>query len=169
MEKLMDHYGNVAAERKLRTPGSQRCPAGRFVLVAGVGGVGGGANDCSALVLHATAASRLVAASELEHGKLRLASSKRRRARVTEDGGGVRAADRVLQRPSSKRCPARVTEDCGGVRAADCMLQLPSSNVRGRVSGSVAEAGGGVRAADGNLPLPSRRFMTPEVGRSWRY
>ncbi|KAE8957983.1 hypothetical protein PF011_g30943 [Phytophthora fragariae] len=37
------------------------------------------------------------------------------------------------------------------------------------VSGSVAEAGGGVRAADGNLPLPSRRFMTPEVGRSWRY
>ncbi|KAE9055450.1 hypothetical protein PF006_g32959, partial [Phytophthora fragariae] len=46
-------------------------------------------------------ASRLVAASALEHGKLRL--------------------------PSSKRCPARVTEDCGGVRAADCRLQLPSS------------------------------------------
>ncbi|KAE9158548.1 hypothetical protein PF004_g31843 [Phytophthora fragariae] len=88
----------------------------------------------------------------------------RRRARVTEDGGGVRAADRVLQLPSSKRCPARVTEYCGGVRAADCMLQLPSSK-----SDSVAEAGGGVRAADGNLPLPSRRFMTPEVGRSWRY
>ncbi|KAE8952495.1 hypothetical protein PR001_g33272, partial [Phytophthora rubi] len=37
------------------------------------------------------------------------------------------------------------------------------------VSGSVAEAGGSVRAADGNLPLPSRLFMTPEVGRSWRY
>ncbi|KAE8953003.1 hypothetical protein PR001_g33059, partial [Phytophthora rubi] len=37
------------------------------------------------------------------------------------------------------------------------------------VCGSVAEAGGGVRAADGNLPLLSRRFMTPEVGRSWRY
>ncbi|KAE9159125.1 hypothetical protein PF005_g32160 [Phytophthora fragariae] len=97
---------------------------------------------------------------------------QRRRVRVTEDDGGVRAADRVLQLPSSKRCPARVNEDCGGVRAADCMLQLPSSKVRGRwwrVSGSVAEAGGGVRAADGNLPLPSRRFMTPEVGRSWRY
>ncbi|KAE8961244.1 hypothetical protein PR002_g29964 [Phytophthora rubi] len=47
------------------------------------------------------------------------------------------------------------------------MLQLPRSKVR--VSGSVAEAGGGVRAADGNLPLPSRLFMTPEVGRSWRY
>ncbi|KAE9266136.1 hypothetical protein PF008_g31681 [Phytophthora fragariae] len=78
------------------------------------------------------AASRLVAASELEHGKLRLASSKRRRVRVTEDDGGVRAADRVLQLPSSKRCPARVTEYCGGVRAADCMLQLPSSKVRGR-------------------------------------
>ncbi|KAE9204226.1 hypothetical protein PF005_g13873 [Phytophthora fragariae] len=164
MEKLTDHYGTWSGERRawltliLRfcilqgtmprnvTPGSKRRPAGRFVLVGGVHGVGGGANGCSALVLHATAASRLVAASELEHGKLRLASSK--------------------------RCPARVTEDCGGVRAADCMLQLPSSKVRGRwwrVSGSVAEAGGGVRAADGKLPLPSRRFMTPEVGRSWRY
>ncbi|KAE9349418.1 hypothetical protein PR003_g5892 [Phytophthora rubi] len=87
------------------------------------------------------ASGSVVAASELEHGKLRLASSK--------------------------RCPARVTEDCGGVRAADCMLQLPRSKVR--VSGSVAEAGGSVRAADGNLPLPSRLFMTPEVGRSWRY
>ncbi|KAE9268681.1 hypothetical protein PR003_g31363 [Phytophthora rubi] len=163
MEKLMDHYGNDAAERnarkqaasgsvvaaselehgKLRLASSKRrrgwwrrpissmasCgwPAARFVGVGGVHGVGGGANDCSALVLHATAASRLVAASELEHGKLRLASSKRRRARVTEDGGGVRAADRMLQLPSSKRCPARVTEDGGGVRAADCMLQLPSS------------------------------------------
>ncbi|KAE8914149.1 hypothetical protein PF007_g3998 [Phytophthora fragariae] len=73
------------------------------------------------------------------------------------------------------------------------MLRLPSSKVRGHwwrgiaaievltiamcfapmifagVCGSVAEAGGGVRAADGNLPLPSRRFITPEVGRSWRY
>ncbi|KAE9055148.1 hypothetical protein PF007_g9075 [Phytophthora fragariae] len=37
------------------------------------------------------------------------------------------------------------------------------------VCGSVTEAGGGVRAADGNLPLLNRRFMTPEVGRSWRY
>ncbi|KAE9160572.1 hypothetical protein PF004_g31134 [Phytophthora fragariae] len=111
----------------------------------------------------------MVAASEFEHGKRRLASSKRCRARVTEGGGGVRAADRMLQLPSSKRSPVRVTEDCGGVRAADCMLQLPSSKVRDRVSGSVAEAGGGVRAADGNLPLSSRRFMTPEVGRSWRY
>ncbi|KAE8978544.1 hypothetical protein PF011_g23194 [Phytophthora fragariae] len=45
MEKLMDHYGNVAAERKLRTPGSKRRPAGRFVLVGGVHGVGGGTND----------------------------------------------------------------------------------------------------------------------------
>ncbi|KAE9034764.1 hypothetical protein PR001_g9599, partial [Phytophthora rubi] len=26
MEKFMDHYGNVAAKRKLRTPGSKRCP-----------------------------------------------------------------------------------------------------------------------------------------------
>ncbi|KAE9167633.1 hypothetical protein PF005_g28698 [Phytophthora fragariae] len=37
------------------------------------------------------------------------------------------------------------------------------------VSGIVVEAGGGVHAADGKLPLPSRRFMIPEVGRSWRY
>ncbi|KAE9271577.1 hypothetical protein PR003_g30467 [Phytophthora rubi] len=81
------------------------------------------------------ASGSVVAASELEHGKLRLASSKRRRARVTEDGGGVRAADRMLQLPSSKRCPTRVTED-----------------------------GGGVRTADGKLPLPSRRFMTGGAG-----
>ncbi|KAE9263226.1 hypothetical protein PF008_g32415 [Phytophthora fragariae] len=30
-----------------------------------------------------------------------------------------------------QRCPARVTEDDGGVRAADRMLQLPSSKVCG--------------------------------------
>ncbi|KAE8975303.1 hypothetical protein PF005_g5113 [Phytophthora fragariae] len=79
---------------------------------------------------------------------------QRRRARVTEDGGGVRAADRMLQLPSSKRCPR-----CGSHAAA--------AQQQG-VCGSVAEAGGGVRAADCNLPLPSRRFMTPKVGRSWR-
>ncbi|KAE9053440.1 hypothetical protein PF010_g32906 [Phytophthora fragariae] len=44
-------------------------------LFGGVDGVG--ANKCFVLLLHAAAAaSRLVAASELEHGKLRLASSK---------------------------------------------------------------------------------------------
>ncbi|KAE9258956.1 hypothetical protein PF001_g33188 [Phytophthora fragariae] len=55
-----------------------RCgwPAARFVVVGGVHGVGGGADDGSALVLCATAASRLVAACELEHGKRRLANSK---------------------------------------------------------------------------------------------
>ncbi|KAE9270303.1 hypothetical protein PR003_g30874 [Phytophthora rubi] len=79
MEKLMDHYGNVATERKLRTPGSKR-------------------------------------------------------------GGGVRA---------------RAWQAAAGQQQG--------------VSGSVAEVGDGVRTADGNLPLPSRRFMTPEVGRSWRY
>ncbi|KAE8879879.1 hypothetical protein PF003_g36037 [Phytophthora fragariae] len=42
----------------------------------GMHGVGGGANDCSALLLCAAAASRLVAAPALEHGKVRLASSK---------------------------------------------------------------------------------------------
>ncbi|KAE9055227.1 hypothetical protein PF010_g32226 [Phytophthora fragariae] len=31
-----------------------------------------------------------------------------------------------------QRCPARVTEDGGGVRTVDCMLQLPSSKVRDR-------------------------------------
>ncbi|KAE8896494.1 hypothetical protein PF003_g19470 [Phytophthora fragariae] len=52
-------------------------PAARFVVVDGVHAVGGVANEGSVLVLHATAAaSRLVAASELEHGKMRLASSK---------------------------------------------------------------------------------------------
>ncbi|KAE8895893.1 hypothetical protein PF003_g20425 [Phytophthora fragariae] len=51
-------------------------PAARFVVVGGVHGVGGVANECFVLLLHATAASRLVAASDLEHGKLRLASSK---------------------------------------------------------------------------------------------
>ncbi|KAE9347553.1 hypothetical protein PR003_g6876 [Phytophthora rubi] len=35
MEKLMDHYGNVAAERKLRTPGSKRRPAGSGVEAGG--------------------------------------------------------------------------------------------------------------------------------------
>ncbi|KAE8965058.1 hypothetical protein PR002_g28788 [Phytophthora rubi] len=111
-------------------------PAARFVVVWWRSWRGGVANDCSALILHATAASgSVVAASELEHGKMRLASSKRRRARATEDGGGVRAADRMLQLPSSKRCPTRVTED-----------------------------GGGVRTADGKLPLPSRRFMTGGAG-----
>ncbi|KAE8961483.1 hypothetical protein PF005_g29267 [Phytophthora fragariae] len=33
----------------------------------------------------------------------------------------------MLELPSSKRCPARVTEDGGGIRAADRMLRLLSS------------------------------------------
>ncbi|KAE9032451.1 hypothetical protein PR002_g9172 [Phytophthora rubi] len=44
----MDHYGNVAAKRKLRTPGSKRCPEARLVVVAR-GGV-------RARAWHATAA-----------------------------------------------------------------------------------------------------------------
>ncbi|KAE9034972.1 hypothetical protein PR001_g9504 [Phytophthora rubi] len=55
METLMDHYGNVAAERKLRTPGSK-------------------VRGCAAR--QEAASGSVVAASELEHGKLRLASSK---------------------------------------------------------------------------------------------
>ncbi|KAE8897975.1 hypothetical protein PF003_g17778 [Phytophthora fragariae] len=37
-----------------------------------------------------------------------------------------------------QRCPAHVTEDGGGVRAADCILQLPSSKVRGRLVACMA-------------------------------
>ncbi|KAE9268383.1 hypothetical protein PR003_g31464 [Phytophthora rubi] len=103
------------------------------------------------------AASRLVAASALEHGKLRLASSKRRRG--------------WWRRPRSSMAScgwpaASGVEAGGGVRARAWQAAAPQQQ---GVSGSVAEAGGGVRAADGNLPLPSRRFMIPEVGRSWRY
>ncbi|KAE8998722.1 hypothetical protein PR001_g19245 [Phytophthora rubi] len=126
--------GNDAAERNARKQGSwlvaacmalvavltyapywfcvlQRRPAGSGVEAGG--GVRARAWQAAAGQQQAASGS-VVAASELEHGKLRLSRSK--------------------------RCPARVTED-----------------------------GGGVRAADGNLPPPSRRFMTPEVGRSWRY
>ncbi|KAE8954617.1 hypothetical protein PF011_g32049 [Phytophthora fragariae] len=78
-------------------------------------------------------------------------------------------ADGKLRLPTSKQYPAAWPKLVMVSVLADGKLRLPTSKVRGWVSGSVAEAGGGVRAADGNLPLPSRRFMTPEVGRSWRY
>ncbi|KAE9182007.1 hypothetical protein PF004_g24369 [Phytophthora fragariae] len=110
MEKFMDHYGNVAAERKLRTPGSKRRPAGSGV----------------------------------------------------EAGGGVRA--RAWQAAAGQQ---QGSWSFGGVHgvgdvANDCFVLLLGT-------AAAAEAGGGVRAADGNLPLPSRRFVIPEVGRSWRY
>ncbi|KAE8965915.1 hypothetical protein PR001_g28578 [Phytophthora rubi] len=177
MEKFMDHYGNVAAERKLRTPGSERRPAAwwrhpsssmassGWPAASGVEASGGvRARAWQAAAGMQQAASRLVAASELEHGKLRLASSKVPASRLV---AASELEHGKLRLSRSNRCPARVTEDGGGVRAADRMLQLPSSKVR--VCGSVAEAGVGVRAANGNLPLPSRQFKTPEVGRSWRY
>ncbi|KAE8961146.1 hypothetical protein PF011_g29856 [Phytophthora fragariae] len=72
----------------------------------------------------------------------------------------------ILRLPSSKRWPARVIKDGGGVRAH--ARHTAAAQQQG-VSGIVVEAGGGVHAADGKLPLPSRRFMIPEVGRSWRY
>ncbi|KAE8972414.1 hypothetical protein PR001_g26616 [Phytophthora rubi] len=131
------------------------------------------------------ASGSVVTASELEHGKPRLASSKvrgrcwcwwrwwRRYRWIcidfvcysgVEAGGGVRA--RAWQAAAGQQHAAS-----GSVVAASELehskLRLASGKVR--VCGSEAEAGGGVRAADGNLPLPSRRFMTPEVGRSWRY
>ncbi|KAE9004447.1 hypothetical protein PR002_g17059 [Phytophthora rubi] len=71
MEKLMDHYGNVAAERKLRTPGSKvRAASGSVVAASEL------EHGKLRLASSKVPASRLVAASELEHGKLRLASSK---------------------------------------------------------------------------------------------
>ncbi|KAE9199323.1 hypothetical protein PF004_g19303 [Phytophthora fragariae] len=122
MEKLMDHCGTRSGGRR-----AWLTLILRFCILQGTSARNACCARPEASGARQEAASRLVAASELEHGKLRLASSKRRRARVTEDGGGVRAADRTLQLPSSKRCPARVTEDGGGVRAADRMLRLPSS------------------------------------------
>ncbi|KAE9086855.1 hypothetical protein PF007_g20603 [Phytophthora fragariae] len=87
----MDHCGTWSGGRRawltliLRfcilqgtSPRNASCarPEARFVVGGGMHDVGGVANDRSALVLCATAAARLVAASALEHGKLRLASSK---------------------------------------------------------------------------------------------
>ncbi|KAE9268164.1 hypothetical protein PR003_g31539, partial [Phytophthora rubi] len=159
--------------------------------------------------LCATAASRLVAASALEHGKLRLPSSKRRQgwwrrprssmascgspaASGVKAGGGVRA--RAWQAAAPQQQAVSGTRDRRWWRRprrgshAAAPQQQAVSGTRDRrlwrrprrglhaaapqqqgVSGSVTEAGGGIRAADGNLPLPSRRFMTSEVGRSWRY
>ncbi|KAE8999363.1 hypothetical protein PR003_g17153 [Phytophthora rubi] len=74
----MDHYENVAAERKLRTSGSKRRR-------------GWWQRPSSSMASCGWPAARFVV---------------RRRARVTEDGGGVRAADCMLQLPSGKRCPA---------------------------------------------------------------
>ncbi|KAE8982326.1 hypothetical protein PR001_g23761 [Phytophthora rubi] len=207
-------------------------PEARFVVGGGVHGVGGVANDRSALVLCATAApgrkrrrgwwrrprssmascgwpaasgveagggvrarawqaaagqqqaaSRLVAASALEHGKLRLASSKVRgrlvvcMALVTSLTIASSCFCVLRRRRGWWRRPRSSMASCGwpaasgveaggGVRARAWQAAAPQQQ---GVSGSVAEAGGGVRAADGNLPLPSRRFMIPEVGRSWRY
>ncbi|KAE9180884.1 hypothetical protein PF005_g16200 [Phytophthora fragariae] len=110
MEKFMDHYGNVAAERKLRTPGSKRRPAGRFVVVWW-------------RAWRWWRRERWICIAFACYSGV-------------EAGGGVRA---------------RAWQAAAGQQQA------------------AAEAGGGVRAADGNLPLPSRRFVIPEVGRSWRY
>ncbi|KAE9274125.1 hypothetical protein PR003_g29705 [Phytophthora rubi] len=76
MEKFMDHYGNVAAERKLRTPGSKvrALPSSKRRTAA-----------------WRRLRSRLVATSELEHGKLRLPRSKRGSVGAPEVAGGVRA------------------------------------------------------------------------------
>ncbi|KAE9214943.1 hypothetical protein PF004_g14892 [Phytophthora fragariae] len=127
MEKLMDHYGNVAAERKLRTPGSKRRPAGRFVLVAAPGSV-------------AASASRLVVASALAHGMLRLAAGFGWSAEIR---GGVHD---MLQ------CyPAQSGDEAGGVlQAADAKLRTSCS--------SGDEAGGDVQAADAKLWLHGCRI-----------
>ncbi|KAE8953092.1 hypothetical protein PR002_g32491 [Phytophthora rubi] len=71
MEKLMDHYGNDAAERNAR----KQAASGSVVAASEL--EHGKLRLASSKVRGP--ASRLVAASDLEHGKLRLASSKRRR------------------------------------------------------------------------------------------
>ncbi|KAE9168194.1 hypothetical protein PF004_g28583 [Phytophthora fragariae] len=129
------------------------------------------------------ASGSVVAASELEHAKLRLTRSKRRRgwwrrpsssmascgwpaASGVEAGGGVRA--RAWQAVAGQQQAVSGTRDRRWWRRPRRGFHAAAPQQQG-VSGSVAVASGGVRAADGNLPLPSRRFMTPEVGRSWRY
>ncbi|KAE8961320.1 hypothetical protein PF011_g29794 [Phytophthora fragariae] len=83
-----------------------------------------------------------------------------------EAGGGVRA--RAWQAAAPQQQAVSGTRDRRLWRRPRRGLQAAAPQQQG-VSGSVTEAGGIVRAADGNLPLPSRRFMTSEVGRSWRY
>ncbi|KAE9347552.1 hypothetical protein PR003_g6877 [Phytophthora rubi] len=117
-------------------------PAARFVVVAGVGGV---ANDGSVLILNATAAS---------------CTRDRRWWRRPRRGSHAAAPQQQAAWQKLVMASALAHSNCG-CPAASCVVV--------GVSGSVAEAGGGVRAAGGNLPLPSRRFITPEVGRSWRY
>ncbi|KAE8891821.1 hypothetical protein PF003_g24402 [Phytophthora fragariae] len=86
---------------------------------------------------------------------------------VAEAGDGVRA--RGWQAAAAHQQGARLLVTCiAAIEVLTIAMCFAPMTFVG-VSGSVAEAGGGVRAADGNLPLPSRRFMTPEVGRSWRY
>ncbi|KAE8896738.1 hypothetical protein PF003_g19468 [Phytophthora fragariae] len=101
-------------------------PAARFVVVDGVHGVGGIANEGSVLVLHATAASgSVVAASELEHGKLRLASSKVRGRRWR---GGVANEGSVLVLHASAAASRLVAAS----ELEHGKLRLASSKVRGR-------------------------------------
>ncbi|KAE9012505.1 hypothetical protein PR002_g14784 [Phytophthora rubi] len=102
MEKLMHHCGNVAAERKLRTPGCKRCPVASSVRQqAAPGSV-------------AVSASRLVAASVLAHGMLRTSCSS-----GDEAGGVVQAADAKLR---TSCCSG---DEAGGVgQAAEAKLQL---------------------------------------------
>ncbi|KAE9164637.1 hypothetical protein PF004_g29763 [Phytophthora fragariae] len=83
-----------------------------------------------------------------------------------EAGGGVRA--RAWQAAAGQQQAVSGTRDRRWWRRPRRGPHAATAQQQG-VCGSVAEAGGGVRAADGNLPLPSRRFITPEVGRSWRY
>ncbi|KAE9229293.1 hypothetical protein PF002_g13337 [Phytophthora fragariae] len=130
MEKLMDHYGNVASERFLRTPGSKQ------------------------------------RRGWWRRPRSSMASCGSPAASGVEAGGGVRA--RAWQAAAPQQQAVSGTRDRRLWRRPRRGLQAAAPQQQG-VSGSVTEAGGIVRAADGNLPLPSRRFMTSEVGRSWRY
>ncbi|KAE9263192.1 hypothetical protein PR003_g33244, partial [Phytophthora rubi] len=136
---------------------------------------GGGVRDRAwqAAAPQQQAASRLVAASELEHGKLRLASSKRRQgwwrrprssmascgspaASGVKAGGGVRARAwqaAAGQQQAASRLVAASELEHGKLRLASSKRRQgwwrrPRSSMAscGSPAASSVEAGGGVRA-----------------------
>ncbi|KAE9005397.1 hypothetical protein PR001_g17462 [Phytophthora rubi] len=142
MEKLMDHYGNVAAERKLRTPGSKRRPAGRFVLVGGVHGGDGGFGWCAEVRggVHDMLQCYPAQSGNEVGGVLQAADAKLRTSCSSgnEAGGVLQAADAKLRTSCSSG------DEAGGVvQAADAKLRTSCS--------SGDEAGGVVQAADAKL------------------
>ncbi|KAE8981186.1 hypothetical protein PR002_g23902 [Phytophthora rubi] len=159
MEKLMDHYGNVAAERKLRTPGSKRRPAGSRVRGNEVGGVLQAAdaklrtscssgNEAGGVLQAADAKLRTSCSSGDEAGGVVQAADAKLRTSCSsgdEAGGVVQAADAKLRTSCSSG------DEAGGVvQAADAKLRTSCS--------SGDEAGGDVQAADAKLWLHGCRI-----------